>query len=246
MAGAPPSNIDPAELWAIVTQTPLPSRVVDHPRVFPKGNKRAGESICQIEMRVLTQEEMTIAKADAAATTLRVLKRAAASNDAAAKAVVDALDKNAEMTSAESNAYREILALESSCEILFRTCRVPGDLDKPFFPTPATIRKHHTIDEIGVLMTAFLTMMAEASPIGDWDSDEDMEAWLVKLAKGGSAHPLASRSPLALIRALMYLAVRYYGAPSGSSSPSAPQSFTPSTSEPELISAPIADPSPTG
>lgn len=181
-------GISSEDLWAQITAIPRPHRLVDFPRLHaetkPDGspNPEAGKPITQIAMLVLLQEETEAAAAEAEKKT-----RARLRGDDGSLPGKDDL----------ARGYVDVYNNAASVETLFRACKHPSDpeLKKPFFRTPSDIRKYLTNDEVGVLMNSYLRVKAELSPVRiGWATDEEIEAFLVALAKAGSLHPLDGMS----------------------------------------------------
>ena len=163
----PPENIAPADLWAQITQTPRPSRIVDFPR---KGED--GQSLGQIRLQTLTQSEQM---------------ESASSAERVAKKFMREVVSTAEQNLGYDSVYRNAAAVE----ILFRSARKVDEPTRFFFPSPDEMRKRLTVDEIGVLMNAYLVTQTELGPIVSQLSEVEAEAWIERLAEGGSRVPLA-------------------------------------------------------
>jgi len=165
MAG-PPNNIEPSKLWAALQSTPRPIRLVDFPR---KGAN--DEAIGQVAIWVLTQEELMVCSAEAEKFAREKLK------------AVDAINR-------ESFGYDALYGHEASIQILFRACRDPDDPEhRAAFPSPSSIRQGLTSIEVGTLFNHYLTIQAELGPLAATLTEEEMEAWIARIAEGGSAYP---------------------------------------------------------
>lgn len=202
MAG-PPTNIEPSKLWAALQQAPRPFRVIDFPRQGP-----TGEPVGQVAIWVLTQEELMIASAEAEKFAREKLK------------AVDSINR-------ESFGYDNLYAHEASIQILYRACR---DVDDPerrsAFPSPGHIRQHMTSIEVGTLFAHYLTVQAELGPLAATLSDEEIDAWITRIAEGGSAYPF-DLLPSELQRTLVLtMARRLRSSSTGTSSAGSPPSDT--------------------
>ena len=200
-------SVSPRDLWALVTQTPRPHRTVPFPR-----KDAAGAPVCDVRLVLLTQSEMMVAQANAERRAKRMLKDSAPKKDEA------------------SRAYEDLYKNSCSAEVLYLCCKHPDDpeMKRAFFRTPEDVLTHLSLDEVGVLMSSYLSFQVEVSPIqGAFDSDDDMDALLAKLVEGGAAgSPLASVSPVGLIQLCMYLARRLSSSQKASSSHSSPVDFS--------------------
>lgn len=190
----PADNITPRDLWQQLTAMPRAHRMIDFPRKGPDGNP-----VGELAMWVLLQEEVISATGDAEKRVQRMLK------DAGGK-----------------EGYDSLMELWLSCELLFRCCRKPEDISKKLFPTVEDIAKHLTTDEIGVLVFNYRTVQSELGPIVSEMSQEEMDAWIEKLAKGGALFPFDLLSTGMRNRLMIYMASRLYPSPTDSSSPGTP------------------------
>jgi hypothetical protein len=201
MAG-PPSAIDPGDLFMQIAAMPRPSRLVPFPRKDESGNP-----LCEVALWVLTQEEMMQSNADTERYVRQTLK-----------------DQVAQKTEARKG-YEQLFNQRGCVEILWRCCRRPSDITKPFFRTKQDIEKYLTTDECGVLYSAYMRVSADLGPIVSELTEEEMEAWLVNLATGGSAAvPLDSLSWGAQTRLMTFLACRALSSSTDTSSASTPPS----------------------
>lgn len=165
MAG-PPENIEPNELWAALTALPRPHRLVDVPRYLP-GTR---ESVGQVAVWPLTQEEQMACNAEADRFTKELLK--------------DPQKKD------EANlGYHHTFSNETAVQVLWRACRDPKNLERSAFPSPKMLRSQLTADEAGVLYHSYLTVQSEVGPIVAYMTPEEMEAWIRRIEEGGSALP---------------------------------------------------------
>lgn len=189
----------PADVWAQITAMPRAHRKVPFPRskpcvVCPDGGSNGGcdhprEPLCELEIVVLNQGEVQQSVAMAEARTRKVL----------------GAQKRDE---APSRGYEDLRNLYSSIELLFRACRKVDDIAKPFFAVKEHIEVHLTPDEIGVLVNMCCHVQAELGPIVSSLTPGEANAWIDRLAEGGSAFPLDSLSWGALMTLVATLARR--------------------------------------
>ena len=193
-----PSEISPSDLWAQITQMPRPHRIVDFPR---KGLD--GQPLGQVALRVLTQEEAQLATAFTEQRVRRLLK-----------------EKEAMPGSGEpSQGYSILFDTWASCETLFRCTRKVDDINQPFFPAVEMIPRSLSQDEIAILLLEYNRVRAELGPIVADMSQEEYDAWIEVLAKGGSAYPLDSLSLGEQSRLIVRMASELYTLRTASSSP---------------------------
>lgn len=207
----PPNDIPPHELWALITQLPRPYRTIDFPR-----NGADGKPIGQLAIRVLTQEEQILAAAEAERFTKKAIKD---------------LPKGDEAKTGYDSVYQNTAAVE----VLFAACRQKDDPDKAFFPSREALRRFLTPDEVGVLMVSYYTVQSEIGPIVAHLSEEELDAWIKRLAEGGSRFPLDLLSWDAAKDLAFSLACRLYKLTTDSTSPgSLPESTQTTETEPQL------------
>jgi len=156
-----------------------PFKLVDFPRRGPDGNP-----IGQIAIRVLTQEEQMICTA--------------AAEDFCRKHIKNG--KNDEI------GYARLFSDAYCVEVLHRVCRDADDPGRAAFPTAHSIREQLSVDECGKLFEHYLTVSLEFGPLISQMSDEEMEAWIDRLAEGGSAFLFDSCSPDLQRIVLMHMA----------------------------------------
>lgn len=195
MAG-PSENIPPHEAWLEVTKTPRANRVCD----FPRNDPVTGEPICQIAMWVLTEEEQNACQAAAELFTRKLLKEIPKGDEA-------------------RRGYDDLYNNAAAIEILYRACRRPDDLSKPFFPSPAEMRRHLTIDEVGVLFNQYMTVQVETGPIISLLSEDEVQTWVKRLGEGGSRFPLDFLSSEALKTLAWHLALQLFNLQMDTTSP---------------------------
>lgn len=159
----PPKNLEAYELFAQITAVPRQVREVDFPR-----NDAEGKPLCKIGMVVLNQSESIAASAAAKKKTDKMLANAPASKD--------------------DRGYNDVYNSCSASEVLYRACKNPKT-NAPFFPSVESISDALSNDEIGVLLNHYLTMQLEIGPVVGLMTDEEMEAWIERLAEGGESAP---------------------------------------------------------
>ncbi len=130
----------------------------------------------------------------------------------------EALAQNGE----PSIGYATLFENRASEEILFRSARRAEDLARAFFPTIEEIGRRLTTDEIGVLMFEYRRVQTELGPITAKLSQEEYDAWIERLATGGSAFPLDFLSLGAQSDLLMYMAKRLWTSRTDKSSAGSP------------------------
>jgi hypothetical protein len=168
MAGQlPPKDITPTDLWTLITQTPRANKLIESPLQLPDG------SYAPMLIWVLTQEESQLCTIEAEKFTRKMLKEKG-----------DGVPRNDEV----SEGYRNLYETRAAVEILNKACRKATDITKPFFPTAQEISKKLTTDQIGCLMREYIIVQQELGPIVSQMEQYEFNAWVEKLAKGGSAH----------------------------------------------------------
>lgn len=203
MAG-PPDHIPADELWTFITQLPRPTRHVE----FPRKDPNTGEAIGQVVLQILSQQEQMAACIAAERFARDLLKEYA---------------KKGEEGLGYDNVYNNAAAVE----VLYRATLSASSFDegekRPFFPSPKDMREKLSPDEIGILMAAYLRFQSESGPIVSQMTEEEMEAWVKRLAEGGSAFPLYRCSSDAVTELVMRMASRLYSYWTATSSPGSPQ-----------------------
>jgi hypothetical protein len=194
----PPENIEPNDLWNQITAMPRPHRLVD----FPRKNEQ-GEPLCQVAIFVLTQGETQAATKATEAWVRKALKEESALPGA----------------NERSEGYATLFETRAALEILCRACKRPGNLKLPFFPSPEKMSEFLSVDEVGVLYHSYLIVREELGPIVSKMGQEEMDAWVEKLAVGGAADPLSFISLAARSEFMMYLARQCWNARTANSSP---------------------------
>lgn len=173
MSAAEKKEMTDSELWLALQQIPRPTREVPFPRNIPGTDTPIGNVL----MWPLTQEEQMAANAEADRWTKKLL--------------ADPQKKE------EANlGYAHTYTNEVAVQVLVRACRNAKypDGSRPAFPSANQMRAAFSTDEIGVLFSQYCTVQAELGPIRAEMSPEEADAFVVRLAKGGSAFPLDSLS----------------------------------------------------
>lgn len=189
----PPKNIDPDDLWSQIITLPRAHRVIESPLELPDGTK------AQIAIMVLTQEESQICTIEAEKFTKKMLKE----NGGVPK------------SDEKSEGYSTLYENRSAIEVLFKCCRRVGKLDKSFFPSVGEMTKRLTTDQIAVLFREYLIVQQEIGPIISNMTKEELDAWVEKLAKGGSAHFLGFLTLAAQNQFILYMACQLYSLQTG-------------------------------
>lgn len=198
----PSSDIEPADLLARIMQSPRPSKVVPFPR---KGAK--GQPIGEVRLIVLTQHEAMAAAAESERTTRKLLKEVPAKEE-------------------QAKGYTDVYNSAAGIELLFRACKDPADTEmkRPLFRSKADIGEFLSQDEIAVLIQEYLYLSAEVGPQAtESTSQEELDAWIEKLAQGGERIPLGSLSMGLVSQLLRYMAKLLWSLRMASSSPGTPQ-----------------------
>lgn len=180
---SPPQSAEPSELWVALASAKRPTKVVD----FPRKDPTTGQPIGQLRMRPLTQGEIIQAKASATEHVQKVLK---------------------EKRTLDDVGVAQIFEDACASEIIYRAA-VRTDKDElAAFPSAGEVRMKFTTDEMACLVNSYAVVQHELGPITAYMSKEDMDAWLDRLAEGGSALPLASWSSELLRDLVMHSASR--------------------------------------
>jgi hypothetical protein len=195
-----PEEQDASELWLALTALPRPHRVVPFPRNLPGTDIPVGE----VAIWPLTQEEHHLANA--------------AADDHVKKLLKDPQKKD------EANVgYDNLFANELAVQQLQRACRDPKNLERAAFPSPKDLRMRLTTDEVGVLYNHYLTTQCEVGPIVAYMSEEEFEAWVRRLAEGGSSFFYSTLSWDLRNQLLHTMASRLAKYMTGTGSPGTPQ-----------------------
>jgi hypothetical protein len=202
-----PEEQDASELWLALTALPRPHRVVSLPRNIPGTDTPIGD----VAIWPLTQEEHHQSNA--------------AADDHVKKLLKDPQKKD------EANiGYQNLFANELAVQQLWRACRDTNNLERPAFPSPGMLRMKLTSDEVGVLYNHFLTTQVEVGPIVAHMSDDEYEAWVRRIAEGGSAFPfdlLSWEQRISLVTTMASQLVDFWTATSSVGQPPADDSSEP-------------------
>lgn len=186
------------DIWAQIVAMPRPHRVVDFPR-----NKDDGTPVARVAVVVLTQEEQILCSVETERFTRKALKEVPKSDEA-------------------RRGYDDTYNNQGVCELLFRACKKPDELSKPFFPSATAIREHLSPDEVAVLFRSYALVQDEVGPIIARLSDEECEAWVRRLQEAGSHAPLAFLSSGALTALAFSMASRMPRSATPNTSPGSP------------------------
>ena len=198
----PPKDTEPSVLFAKLSATPRPHRIIELPRKDPV----SGESIGRVAMVILTQNETILAGAEAEKRTRKLLGEGLPKKDDA------------------QLGYEEVYGNLVAAEILFRACKDADDtaLQKPAFKTPHEIGKAFSNDEIGVLQHHYLTIKQEMGPIVATMTDDEIDTWIRVLAEGSTGIPLDALSWGALTTLVRSMAGRLQSSLTDKSSAGSP------------------------
>lgn len=189
----PPTDVEPSELWRKLSETPRPSDVVDFPRKDGKG-----DPIGKIRIQVLTQEQHDEAR------------------ERGQKHLVET--KKIPLEQIKTDLMREVLGDAVAREVLALACLtenpIPGT-DPPrygrVFPDGPSIGQKLSADEVGVLFTQYTMVQNRFGPYeGNVHNEDELNAWIKRLAEGASAYPLAALDLQALLGLCLSLARRSY------------------------------------
>jgi len=226
---APPPDVPHAELFAKLCAMPRAGETVPFPRVdftkcplhaasYPSAEEREAPG-CQcapigsVHLRVLTQDEQEEAKADALTHAKTRMGKHVPSKDET------------------TDSFDDLFTMYLNVELLFRACRNAQDRRAPFFRTPQDVEKLLYVDEIGVLVNAYIRVQNTYGPFVATMEQDALDAILDRLEEGGRSHPLDFAS-LGLLKALLTRSVRRSSSlRTGTSSPGTqPVEPTPETS----------------
>ncbi len=185
---AMPPIMDSHKLFAQLASTVRPNKIVP----FPRNNPETNEPVFNIAMVIMTTQDAMIVSA------------------AAEKMARQMLKDNVPNKEDQAKGYDQIFNNVSAIETLYRVCRDPEDLEKKVFPSPKAISDVLTTDEIAILLNHYFTVQVELGPIVGSMTDDEIEAWIQKLAEGGqsSVYFLNSFSWEALKELVIAMAVR--------------------------------------
>lgn len=193
----PPEDVEAALLWQKLSEHPRPSDVVDFPR-----KDGEGRPIAKIRMQVLTLEQHDEARlrAQAHLKDERKLKLEDFATEIAKEVIGDAVAV-------------ELLALACvSVKPIKDSDSVGGPVRYArMFRDGNQIRTSLAADEIATLFTTYLMVQRKFGPTERLvASEEDLTAWIRRLAEGGNEYPLAPLDSLQLASLTTSLAVRAY------------------------------------
>lgn len=194
-----PPNMDSHKLFAQLASTVRPHKIVPFPRNKPDSNEPA----FNVAMVIMTNQEALAVSAAAEKTARAMLK--------------DNLPNKEE----QAKGYDQIFNNVSAIETLYRVCRDVDDLNNKIFPSPKAISDVLTTDEISILLNDYFTTQVELGPMVGSMTDDEIEAWIQKLAEGGqsSLYFLNSFSWEALKELVIAMAVRSWNSPMDKSLP---------------------------
>lgn len=168
----------PQEWFAKVLRKPRAHELVTFPRKLEDGSE------FQIAIWVLT----TLESADANGEAIKAARRIIGGNDPI-----------------EQIIQTEVFKQQLTSQLLFRSCRQVGDLSKPLFRTPKDVLEYLTLDETGFLLSAYLMIQANLSPLFTSMTEQDMQDIIKRIQDGASAAPLAFFTLGALKALVIYL-----------------------------------------
>ncbi len=186
----PPNDMEPSELFAKLMETPAPSEVIDFPR-----KNADGQSAGRVRIMVLAHDRHQ----EAQIKVHRHFKEKKYTADEMRTTTLEEVIGDA--------VAKELIALACFSENI-----IPGTDHSPryarIFRNGDDVGKI-TADEIKVLFNAYMMVQYKYSPYaGAVDGDDHLNAWIKRLAEGGSAFPLAQCSWHQLIELVMLLASR--------------------------------------
>jgi hypothetical protein len=212
MAG-PPTDIPASELWAKLSGRKRPYELVD----FPQKDAN-GKPICQVAMRVLTQGEIIIAKAEATRFARKAIKEK-----------FDAVEHVA--------GYDQVFEDACATELIYLACR---DAKNPenvsAFPNAVAVRAQLSSDEMAILVKSYSMVQLRLGPIQAYLSNEEYDAWIERLKVGGTELPLAYLSTEQQIGLIMYMVSLSANSQTDKSSVGSPPETTSLSSNVEEIS----------
>jgi hypothetical protein len=203
----PPDNISDKELWIQLSKTDRPWKIIDMPDTSRFKLPDGSPAPCAI--RILTGEEIQEC----------IFSAEKYVQDAYKRLKID-IPKRDDF----SDSYRTALDNREFVEILYRACRNPEDIKKPFFVTGVnSIAKVLTNQEIIVIYNEYLILQNELGPIVNKMEAGEMNIWIEKLARGGTAYFLGSLSAQAQTKLIQYMACQLTRLQTDKSSATLPQ-----------------------
>jgi len=189
----PPADVPASELFQKLLE-PLPSEVIDYPRW-----DAAGEPVGRLRIRVLTLEDHNKARL------------------AAEKAVLAGGRTREDLT---NPATREVVGDKTACEILAMACLhekslVSDEHGNPIyaqvFGSARDLERLPSAAEVAVLFSAYQLVQARYGPYEcSVESEQDVSAWVARLAEGASENPLLQLQLPDCLRLTLLLATRLY------------------------------------
>ncbi len=173
-------DVSPSELWTKLCE-PRPSEVIDFPRKDKNGNP-----VGKLRIQVLRMEDHNRARLLATKSLKESVKEAGLSE----------LTKEELETESVKEVLMDLVANELLCmACLSEESHGEDELGNPIyariFHTPKQIRSALTADETVVLFRQYQIVQWQYGPFeNNLDDDEDVAAWITRLAEGGSAFPL--------------------------------------------------------
>jgi len=229
---APPPDVPHGELFARLCAMPRAGETIPFPRVdnakcplharaYSSADERDTPG-CQcapigsVHVRILVQEELQYAKARG----LERAKQRLAKNFPGKEEAADALD--------------DLVSMYTNVELLHLACRKSQSVTEPFFRTPDDVEKLLYVDEIGVLVNAYVRIQNTLGPFVSQMDQATCDAMLDRLEAEGSA-----RFPLDLLSlgALKALLTRSVSRSSSSRTASSSAGTPPSEPTPEASPA---------
>jgi hypothetical protein len=202
----PPIDIEAEELWRNICRTDEPNaryyEVVD----FPRNDRDTGKPLGELAIWPLKDNEITQAKAEATKYARALIK-----------------EKKETFEAHEYiEGYQQVFSDACATEMVWRFCRNVKDRSVAAFPTAAACRLHLSGDEKAVLCNAYALVQVKFGPIVSGMTVEDYDAWIQRLAEGGSATPLAFLTWEQRTELLMHSASLLYALQKGNSSAGKP------------------------
>jgi hypothetical protein len=145
-------------LFLLLSQEPRPFEVVP----FPK--KVKGKAF-NVSMVILTAMESAQCKAEAEKKAQKFLQEATGKN----------------------KGYEDLYNDFCAINILWHATRFENDVKKQFFPTKESILDVLTVDEIGILMNHYYSVLLHKGPIIAEFSEEDLKNWMERIVKDGNS-----------------------------------------------------------
>lgn len=152
------------DIWAEMMAEPRQHRLVP----FPKNNPKTNEPYCEVAVVVLTAEESALVTREAEVKTRVALKEAPPQPGEFSKGYIDLFERYC------------------SEGILYHAVRKSDDLSTKFFPRKEDIFRLLSVDQCGVLLNHYYTVVLELGPIIAELSADEAEAWIKRIIEGGT------------------------------------------------------------